>query len=107
MSLLNGYQQYVVRDQLAVSILVLVDVALELRVEDYILYLHEEFQSLFSWMSLLNQELVASIIPEIGFQSLFSWMSLLNNSDEGDVDSDEEFQSLFSWMSLLNKTWRR
>ena len=41
-----------------------------------------QFQSLFSWMSLLNWDIVE--IPRnyvSKFQSLFSWMSLLNDPD--------------------------
>ena len=37
-----------------------------------------------------------------GFQSLFSWMSLLNLIQEILIDTELMFQSLFSWMSLLN-----
>ena len=38
------------------------------------------------------------------FQSLFSWMSLLNKTEEFiDLYRNAQFQSLFSWMSLLNR----
>jgi len=37
-----------------------------------------EFQSLFSWMSLWNQEGGDGLMAKKGFQSLFSWMSLWN-----------------------------
>ncbi len=36
------------------------------------------------------------------FQSLFSWMSLLNLAEYDRQMSEYQFQSLFSWMSLLN-----
>ncbi len=38
----------------------------------------EEFQSLFSWMSLLNRNPSNVDLKYLTFQSLFSWMSLLN-----------------------------
>ena len=54
-------------------------------------------------MSLLNVTRTAAIRSfAIWFQSLFSWMSLLNYVEALIPDFSEVFQSLFSWMSLLN-----
>jgi len=110
-----------------VSILVLVDVALEpvmgwipiwfamsfnpcsrgcrsgTLVLALILFGGKEFQSLFSWMSLWNWKFGVGIDPLDKFQSLFSWMSLWNKFKvDFKVKYAKLFQSLFSWMSLWN-----
>ena len=61
------------------------------------------FQSLFSWMSLLNGLDDDAEEHPAEFQSLFSWMSLLNpDNPDRLMILPYLFQSLFSWMSLLN-----
>ena len=65
-------------DAIRVSILVLVDVALELDAYGGTMTGLVGFQSLFSWMSLLNSAYRFTLNPFFVFQSLFSWMSLLN-----------------------------
>ena len=40
------------------------------------------------------------------FQSLLSWIGLLNIASGGVVGSILEFQSLLSWIGLLNVLWR-
>ena len=85
------------------SILVLVDVALELVLDVIGETEGNEFRSLFSWMSLLNHHAIMQVLQPIWeFQSLFSWMSLLNEPRDSQRRRTRRFQSLFSWMSLLN-----
>ncbi len=62
-----------------------------------------EFQSLFSWNSLLNLIRGDTKPREIQFQSLFSWNSLLNIDTAQYRVPISQFQSLFSWNSLLNE----
>ncbi len=61
----------------------------------YIIKRATGFQSLFSWMSLLN--VIAGKIVELGrmkFQSLFSWMSLLNDHEPAAHANMERFVSI-------------
>ena len=129
MSLWNGQAHHDRVHERQVSILVFVDVALELEIENLVRSLYLSFQSLFSWMSLWNDDRPAGDKIKLhGFQSLFSWMSLWNHPGTGHSETDisqvsilvfvdvalelsgvaevragtEEFQSLFSWMSLWN-----
>ena len=62
-----------------------------------------EFQSLFSWMSLLNSLGDVQVPDMTGVSILVLVDVALEHGHFGDVKSiSSMFQSLFSWMSLLN-----
>ncbi len=65
-----------------VSILVILDVALKPYGLCLLLGGGAVFQSLLSWMSLLNRSARRSSQRSTAFQSLLSWMSLLNAFSE-------------------------
>ena len=86
-----------------VSILVLVDVALEPKDRDF-----PTRERSVSILVLVDVALERNHAPgraprDPEFQSLFSWMSLLNDDDSRFCEIPGRFQSLFSWMSLLNE----
>ena len=87
-----------------VSILVLVDVALEPCGCQIVASSMRKFQSLFSWMSLLNRVRDRHESDDIGQVSILVLVDVALEPEwfNDFRDCITRFQSLFSWMSLLN-----
>ena len=60
------------------------------------------FQSLLSWIGLLNCPECDTYFPQFKFQSLLSWIGLLNKLSILARPPAWMFQSLLSWIGLLN-----
>ncbi len=129
MSLLNPAPYPAPWGHIWVSILVLVDVALEPDTNIPHLISHAEFQSLFSWMSLLNgptslvliyrMEVSILVLVDVALEPMRPGSGGWRHHDEVSIlvlvdvalelsspgvipPGSTTFQSLFSWMSLLN-----
>ncbi len=87
-----------------VSILVILDVALKPCRGTVMVSLRIWFQSLLSWM-LLSNPILAPVSPggPCSFQSLLSWMLLSNIGTVLRSPGTKRFQSLLSWMLLSNR----
>ena len=129
MLLFNRWSNPVSKSVRSVSILVLLDVALQRSGSKKCATENIEFQSLFYWMLLFNSAwghipmkiLPVSILVLLDvalqridticnnttnmFQSLFYWMLLFNErSKSSAIHVQREFQSLFYWMLLFNRS---
>ena len=64
------------------------------------------FQSLLSWIGLLNMPGFQAAVYSYKFQSLLSWIGLLNLASVVSGGRWMLFQSLLSWIGLLNRCFK-